>query len=122
MPAHLHEDHVGTGLSFNGTTLTASGGGPTRENFTSTGTLTTDGAACFVDTSQGAITVTAGAALTFFTVYDSHFNFALNNCTVDFGGGTTRVMSLDGEIMTFFKDDLDAWRYISVSVGSGGAV
>ena len=27
MPTHLHEDHVGTGLSFSGGSLTATGGG-----------------------------------------------------------------------------------------------
>lgn len=103
MPKHLHEEIL-------------------AEAITATGPVSFNGASYFVNTTEGAITLTVNSEMTFFTVYDSHFNFALNNCTVDFGGGTTRVMSLDGEIMTFFKDADDNWRYISVSVGSGGAV
>lgn len=117
----LHTSHFskdGGGLW----TVISSGGGPTYDALTSGATITDDGGWYMVDTKQGAATLTVGGSMTFFTVFDSHFNFSSDNCTVDFGGGSTRVMSLDGEIMTFFKDSGDAWRYISVGVGSGGAV
>ena len=97
-------------------------GGATHEAVTSSTNVNNNGENLFVDTSEGAITLTVQSGVNFFTVYDSHFNFGANNCTVDFGGGSTRVMNLDGEIMTFFRDANDAWRYISVSVGSGGSV
>lgn len=93
-----------------------------NDPITSSASIDDDGACYYVDTSEGAVTLTVGATTTAFTVYDSHFNFGMNNCTVDFGGGNTKVMDLDGEIMTFFKDSTDAWRYISVGVGSGGEV
>lgn len=103
MPTHLHGENL-------------------HQAITASGPLTDGGTHYFVNTSEGAITLTVGANVTFFTILDSHFNFALNNCTIDFGGGSTRIMNVDGEIMTFFKDAGDSWRYISVSIGSGGAV
>lgn len=103
MPTHLHGENL-------------------HQAITATGPLDAGGGHYFVNTTEGVITLTVAASVTYFTVYDSHFNFALNNCTIDFGGGSTRVMNLDGEIMTFFKDANDNWRYISIGVGSGGAV
>ena len=103
MPIHLTENNV-------------------HDAITSSATINDNDASYFVDTTGGAVTLTVGSDMTHFVVYDSHFNFGANNCTVDFGGGSTKVMSLDGEIMTFFQDSSDNWRYVSVSVGSGGSV
>ncbi len=103
MPRHIHGEII-------------------HEAITASGPLSQGGANYFVDTTEGAITLTVAADVTNFRVYDSHINFSLNNCTLDFGGGSTKVMNLDGEIMAFFKDANDAWRFISESVGSGGAV
>ena len=84
-------------------------------------TIDQDNGNYYVNTSESAVTLTIDNSVTHFTVFDSYFNFGANNCTVDFGGGTTKVMSLDGEVMVFFKDGA-AWRFISVAIGNGGAV
>lgn len=89
---------------------------------TSSSTASENNASYFVDTTSGAITLTVGSGVDHFTVYDTHYSFATNNCTVDFGSSTTRVISVDGEIITFFKDASNSWRYLSVSVGNGGSV
>ena len=103
MPTHLHGENLHVPI-------------------TATGPLDAGGGHYFVNTTEGAITLTVAADVTFFTVYDSHSNFALNNCTIDFGGAITRVMNVDGEVMTFFKDSLDAWRFMSIGIATGGAV
>lgn len=124
MPIIIDENHIGSGLSFDGTNLTATGGGGGggHETVTASATISTDDANYFVDATSAAVTLTVDAALTRFTVYDSHEQFALNNCTVDFGGGSTKVMSTDGEFMVFFKDATDAWRFMSLGIASTGAV
>lgn len=63
MPAHLHEDHVGTGLTFDGTTLTASGGssGPVFAGRYLDNTADSDQTASFIDAdvnTNGAWTFT----------------------------------------------------------------
>lgn len=103
MPLHLTENNI-------------------YDVLTSSATIDANNANYMVDTTEGAATLTVDSSMTHFTVYDSHFNFSMNSCTVDFGGGSTKVISLDGEIMTFFKDADENWRYISVGVGSGGPV
>lgn len=93
-----------------------------KDFITTSQTISENNANYFVDTSSGAITLTVDSSLNHFTVYDSHFNFSLNNCTVDFGSSTTKVLSTEGEIVVFFKDNTNAWRFISKSIGSGGSV
>ena len=120
MPDHLHVDHVGTGLNWDGSTLSATGGGD-YVNVESTQTINTNDASYMVNTTDGAITITAGTGVDHFTVFDANSNFAMNNCTVSVGGDT-KVLSVDGEFVTFFKDEDDDWRYMSLGVANTGAV
>lgn len=91
------------------------------EVVSSSSTIDKDNINYLVNTTSAAVTLTVDSSLTHFIVYDSHANFAANNCTVDFGGGTSRTMSLDGEFMLFYKDG-STWRLMSLGVASVGAV
>ena len=83
---------------------------------------TVNNASYFVETSANAVTLVAGSSLDHLTVFDSHFNFGANNCTVNLPGGFARVMNVDGEIMVFFKDTPTTWRFVSIGIGSSGVV
>lgn len=84
-------------------------------------TIATNSIDYMVNTVSAAVTLTVATAMTNFTVYDNNANFGFNNCTVNFGGGTDHVISLDNEITRFYKIG-DLWRVNSVGVGNVNAV
>lgn len=91
------------------------------EVVSSSSSITHDNVHYMVNTTSAAVTLTVDSSLTHFIVFDSHSNFALNNCTVDFGGMTSKVLSNDGEFVLFHKDG-SAWRFNSLGIGNTGSV
>ena len=85
-------------------------------------TISHGGLTYFVDTIDGPITLTVADGVSFFTIHDSGLNFALNNCTVDFGGGLTSVLDSRGEMAVFYNDAGDVWHVRGFGAGVGTRV
>ena len=103
MPRHLHGEIM-------------------HETITASGQISQGGVSYFVDTIEGPITLTVADSVKHFTIHDSGLNFALNNCTVDFGGGLTSVLNSRGEMAVFFKDSADVWHVRGFGAGVGSRV
>lgn len=103
MPRHLHGEIM-------------------HEAITASAQISQGGVSYFVDTVEGPITLTVADSVKHFTIHDSGLNFALNNCTVDFGGGLTNVLNSRGEMAVFFKDSADVWHVRGFGAGVGSRV
>ena len=93
-----------------------------HEVITMDGKISQNGATYFVDTLTQPITLTVDDKMTFFTIHDCGLNFALHNCTIDFGGGLTSVLDAKGEMAVFFKDSNDVWFIRGFGAGIGTRV
>ena len=123
MPKHVHEGHVGTGLQLDSSGIVSLTNQPSLHYaVTADGTISHSGATYLVDTLNSAITLTVDDSVVFFTIHDSGLNFALNNCTVDFGGGLTSVLDARGEMAVFFKDSAGTWHLRGFGAGVGTRV
>lgn len=103
MPRHLHGEIM-------------------HEAITASGQISQGGVSYFVDTIEGPITLTVADSVKHFTIHDSGLNFALNNCTVDFGGGLTSVLDSRGEMAVFFKGSANVWHVRGFGAGVGTRV
>lgn len=103
MPKHLHEEMI-------------------QEVITADGTVSRSGCTYFVDSIGGPITLTVAEGVTFFIIHDAGLNFALHNCTVDFGGGLTSILDAKGEMAIFYKDTNDVWFLRGFGAGAGTRV
>lgn len=93
-----------------------------HEVVTMDGQISRNGATYFVDTLTQPITLIVDDEMTFFTIHDCGLNFALHNCTVDFGDGLTSVLDAKGEMAVFFKDSNDDWFIRGFGAGIGTRV
>lgn len=123
MPKHVHQGHLGAGLQLESSGIVSLTNQPTLHYaITESETISHNAATYFVDTLGGAITLTVDDAVRFFTIHDSGLNFALNNCTVDFGGGLRSVLDSRGEMGVFYKDSADVWFLRGFGAGVGTRV
>ena len=86
------------------------------------GQISRNGATYFVDTLTQPITLTVDDEMTFFTIHDCGLNFALHNCTIDFGDGLTSVLDAKGEMAVFFRDSDGVWFIRGFGTGIGTRV
>ena len=97
MPDHIHEDHIGAGLSFSGGVLSATGSGPIFAGRYLNNTSDTDGAASFIDAdvnTNGAWTLSLrdadhAAGMHYWIRVD----VGTNTLTIQRASGSTKVIN-----------------------------